>query len=93
MQNSKTSEWYDVETVVEMLIHETPRGQKYAPHIGNLCIGFTELTLDKLEGELKEIRACWPFIFPATLSTQEVIKLIVKKYPAYQELMTLKEQK
>ena len=76
-----------------MLIHETPRGQKYAPHIGNLCIGFTELTLDKLEGELKEIRACWPFIFPATLSTQEVIKLIVKKYPAYQELMTLKEQK
>ena len=93
MQNSKTSEWYDVETVVEMLIHETPRGQKYAPHIGNLCIGFTELTLDKLEGELKEIRACCPFIFPATLSTQEVIKLIVKKYPAYQELMTLKEQK
>lgn len=92
MSNTKTPQWYDVETVVEMLIHETPRGQKYAPNIGNLCIGFTHLTLEKLEGELKDIRACWPFIFPATMSTQEVIRLIQKMYPAYAELMELKNR-
>ncbi len=92
MQTSSQGKWYDVETVVEMLIHETPRGQKYAPHIGNLCIGFTHLTLEKLEGELKDIRACWPFIFPATMSTQEVIRLIIKKYPAYRELLALRDR-
>ncbi|HLC76419.1 MAG TPA: hypothetical protein VJB82_04875 [Candidatus Peribacterales bacterium] len=92
MSNTKTPEWYDVETVVEMLIHETPRGQKYAPHFGNLCIGFTHLTIDKLEEELKDIRTCWPFIFPATMGTQEVLRLIQKKYPVYSELMELKDR-
>lgn len=92
MQTSSQEKWYDVETVVEMLIHETPRGQKYAPHIGNLCIGFTHLTIQKLEEELKDIRACWPFIFPATMSTQEVIRLIIKKYPAYRELLALRDR-
>ena len=92
MSHTQSSQWYDINTVVEMLIHETPRGEKYAPHFGNLCIGFTHLTIDKLEEELKDIRTCWPFIFPATMSTSEVIRLVKKKYPAYQELLALRDE-
>jgi len=88
---SHSKNWYNVETVVEMLIYETPRGEKYAPHIGNLCVGFTELTIDGLEEEIEDMRCVWPFVFPKTLQTKEVIKLIKKKYPAYREILALRE--
>ena len=89
-RNSKNkNEWYDVEVVVELLINETPRGEKYAPEIGNLCIGFTSLSLDKLGEEIDDMRVDWPFVFPKTVSTSEILKLIKKKYPAYEEILTV----
>jgi hypothetical protein len=87
--SKKKNQWYDVGVVVELLINETPRGEKYAPEIGNLCIGFTSLSIDKLEDEIEEMRTDWPFVFPRTVSTGEILKLIKKKYPAYEEILTV----
>jgi len=91
--SKKDNQWYDVGVVVELLINETPRGEKYAPEIGNLCIGFTSLSIDKLENEIEDMRADWPFVFPKTFSTGEILKLIKKKYPAYEEVLTADKSK
>jgi hypothetical protein len=83
--------WYDVDIVVELLIHETERGQRYAPEIGNLCVGFTTLTLDGLGQEIDDIRETWPFIFPKTTETKDILKIVKKKYPAYEEILALRD--
>ena len=90
-QTHNSDRWYDVSIVVELLIHETPRGEKYAPEIGNLCVGFTSLTLDRLGEEIDDVRLCWPVIFPKTLSTKELLQLVEKKYMGYEEMLALKE--
>jgi len=87
----KQSDWYDVEIVVEILIHETPRGERCAPEIGNLCVGFTSLTLDKLEEEIEDLRMHWPRVFPKDLDTKELLRLIKKKYKPYEEILALRE--
>ena len=88
-QGKEKEQWYDVDVVVELLIHETPRGETYAPEIGNLCVGFTHLSPEKLGEEITDMRAHWPFIFPKTLSTEDLLKLVRKKYSSYEEIVTL----
>ena len=90
-QNTSQKDWYDLDVVVEVLIHETPQGEKYAPEIGNLCIGFTSLSLDKLGEEIEDMRRCWPAIFPKDTSTKDVLRLIKKKYLGYQETLALRD--
>ena len=93
MKQEIPSQWYNVDIVVEILINETPRGQRYAPEIGNLCIGFTKLTIDKLRDEIDDMRATWPFLFSKATSTKDLLKIVKKKYSAYQEIMSLREVK
>ena len=76
---------------MEVLIHETPRGEKYAPEIGNLCIGFTSLSLEKLGDEIEDMRSHWPSVFPKDIPTKDILRLIKKKYPGYKELFVLRE--
>ena len=83
--------WYDVNVVVELLIHETQRGETYAPEIGNLSVGFSELTPEKLAEELEDMRTHWPSIFPKNLSTGEILTLIRKKYAAYEDILALRD--
>jgi hypothetical protein len=90
VSSKKTDKWYDIDVVVELLIHETPRGKKYAPEIGNLCIGFSSLSLDSLENEIEDLRKDWPFVFPKTLGTNDILCVIKKKYVGYKELLALK---
>jgi len=78
--------------VVELLVGETPRGEKFAPEIGNLCIGFTSLTLDELGKEIDDMRVDWPFVFPKTLPTKDILQLIRKKYDGYQDILALREE-
>ena len=87
----KNDQWYDVSIVVELLIHETPRGEKYAPEIGNLCIGFTSLTPEKLGEEIDDMRSCWPAVFPKTLTTKDLLNLVKKKYKGYKEILALRD--
>ena len=91
VSSKKTDKWYDIDVVVELLIHETPRGKKYAPEIGNLCIGFSSLSLDSLEDEIEDMRKDWPFVFPKTLGTSDILKVIKKKYTGYKELVALRD--
>lgn len=93
MSSKGNQQWYDVDVVVEMLIHETERGQRYAPEIGNLCVGFTNLTLEKLGEEIEDIREVWPFIFPKKTPTTDLLKMVKKKYPAYKDILALRESK
>ena len=90
-QNTSQKDWYDLNVVVEVLIHETLRGERYAPEIGNLCIGFTSLSLDKLGEEIEDMRRYWPAIFPKDTSTKDVLRLIKKKYLGYQETLALRD--
>lgn len=87
MSPTKKQDWYDVDTVVELLIHETPRGERYAPEISNLCIGFTSFTLETLGDEIEDIRSVWPFIFPKATSTSDLLRIVKKKYPAYKDTL------
>jgi hypothetical protein len=87
-----TKDWYDVSIVVELLIHETPRGEKYAPEISNLCIGFTSLSLEKLGEEIDDMRAYWPAVFPREVSTNDLLKLVQSKYKGYKEILALRDR-
>ena len=93
LKSAHGEQWYDVDVVVELLIHEMPRGERYAPEIGNLCVGFSRLSPEKLLQELTDMRAHWPFLFPKDFTTTEILRLIQKKYPAYQEIVTLQQIK
>ena len=90
-QNTSKKDWYDLNVVAECLIHETPRGDSYEQEIGNLCIGFTSLSLDKLGEEIEDMRRYWPAIFPKDTSTKDVLRLIKKKYLGYQEILALRD--
>jgi hypothetical protein len=94
MAHTKTSQqkWYNLGIVVEILIHETERGEKYAPEIGNLCVGFSSLTPEKLEEEINNLRSFWPFVFPKNISTKDILTMVKKRYPAYEELLVSKDQ-
>jgi hypothetical protein len=75
--------WYVVDTIVDLLVHELPHGHENEAYIANLCVGFQKLTRDLLFEELQDMRDCWPFVFPATFSTGEVLGLIEEKYHLY----------
>ena len=90
-KNKPHEKTYDVNVIVELLIHETSQGRKYAPEIGNLCIGFTSLNSEALFGEIEDMRGYWPYLFPKALSTEKILQIVEKKYPAYEEVMVLKE--
>lgn len=75
--------WYVVDAVVDLLVHELPQGEENEAYIANLCVGFRKLTRDLLYEELEDMRICWPFVFPATFSTGEILGLIEEKYHLY----------
>lgn len=79
----QTVQWYVVDTVVDLLVSELPHGGRYAAYIANLCVGFSKLTRDLLKEELEDMRSHWPFVFPKTFSTDELLGLIEEKYPLY----------
>lgn len=81
--------WYDTNVITEILIQETPAGQKYAPYVSNLCVGFPRLTLEGLQQELDDLRVCWPFLFPKAVPTRALTLLVKEKYPKYRKSMEL----
>ena len=78
--------WYLVDVVVDLLVHELPHGSDYEAYIANLCVGFRQMTRDLLLEELEDMRNCWPFVFPSTFSTGEILGLIEEKYHLYAKL-------